>query len=177
MDPLWYSAFEIGAPELHFTITVTSGNGSVALRLGPHAPTALSPDGKVAARLVGDFATYVSDLELSGKMLLVPSVPENDPRVQAGVDAWMFVGKEDIELRGDRCNAPGVSYEAFRNQANPCGQRMGSCLGGQLDELYQDDLQRAESGEPTRYLVTGFGDFAPYAQGATQYVALSLIHI
>ena len=174
MDPLWYSAFEIGAPELHFTITVTSGNGSVALRLGPHAPTALSPDGKVAARLVGDFATYVSDLELSGKMLLVPSVPENDPRVQAGVDAWMFVGKEDIELRGDRCNAPGVSYEAFRNQANPCGQRMGSCLGGQLDELYQDDLQRAESGEPTRYLVTGFGDFAPYAQGVTQYVAYTV---
>ena len=174
MDPLWYSAFEIGAPELHFTITVTSGNGSVALRLGPHAPTALSPDGKVAARLVGDFAAYVSDLELSGKMLLVPSVPENDPRVQAGVDAWMFVGKEDIELRGDRCNAPGVSYEAFRNQANPCGQPMGSCLGGQLEELYQDDLQRAESGEPTRYLVTGFGDFAPYAQGATQYVAYTV---
>ena len=85
MDPLWYSAFEIGAPELHFTITVTSGNGSVTLQLGPHAPTALSPDGKVAARLVGDFASYVSDLELSGKMLLVPSVPQDDPRVQAGV--------------------------------------------------------------------------------------------
>ena len=174
MDPLWYSAYEIGAPELHFTITVTSGNGSVALELGPHAPTALSPDGRVAARLVGDFATYVSDLELSGKMLLVPSVPKNDPRVQAGVDAWMFVGKEEIELRGDRCNSPGVSYEAFRNQANPCEQPMGSCLGGQIDEYYQDDLQRAASGEPTRYLVTGFGDFASYAHGATQYVAYTV---
>ena len=174
MDPLWYSAYEIGAPELHFTITVTSGNGSVALELGPHAPTALSPDGRVAARLVGDFATYVSDLELSGKMLLVPSVPANDPRVQAGVDAWMFVGKEEIELRGDRCNSPGVSYEAFRNQAKPCEQPMGSCLGGQIDEYYQDDLQRAASGDPTRYLVTGFGNFESYAHGATQYVAYTV---
>lgn len=174
MDPLWYSAFEIGAAEIHFAITVTTNNGSVAMQLGPHAPTALSPDGKVAARLVGDFAAYTSELELSGKMLLVPSTPEDDPRVQAGVDAWMLLGKNELGLRGDQCNLPGVAHEAFRNQANPCKKPMGSCLSGQLEDLYQEDLSRLAQGKPARYLVTAFGDFAPYRQAGTQYVAYTV---
>jgi hypothetical protein len=61
MDDLWYAAYELGAPQLHFVVSaeVSQDNGTVAdytLELGPHAPGAASEDGRLTARLLGDLA-------------------------------------------------------------------------------------------------------------------------
>mgnify|MGYP006133543501 CR=1 FL=1 len=177
MDPLWYSAFEIGPAELHFTIDVTINGSAVSaevLRLGPHAPTARSGDGRVVAKLIGDFAAWQTELELSHKYLVAPTLPEGHARVAEGTDAWMLVDKAEVGLDGTQCNVPGVSYSAFRNQPNPCGQPAGSCLGGQLEDLRQEDDERLAEGRPSRYLVSGYGTFAPYRQGSRQYVAYTM---
>lgn len=38
---------------------------------------------------------------------------------------WMLIGKENFDFSGRHCNRIGVSYTAFRNQQDPCSNRLG----------------------------------------------------
>ena len=179
MDQLWYAAYTLGPPQLHFTITVeaTQANGTMTeytLEMGPHAPGAASPDGRVTARLLGDLAAYTGDMPPLGqtKYLMVPSQPTTHARVTAGVDSWLLVDRQAVTLDGFTCNKIGTSYAAFRHQANVCTNQAGSCLRNQLEDLQQVDDQRVQRGEPPLYRASALGAFAPYADGAgAQYVA------
>ena len=179
MDELWYAAYTLGPPQLHFTVTVsaTQANGTMAeytLELGPHAPGAASPDGRVTARLLGDLAAYTGDMPPLGQSnyLMVPSQPASHARVLAGVDAWLLVDRQAVTLDGMTCNKIGTSYAAFRHQPSVCLNQAGSCLRNQLEDLQLVDDQRIQRGEPPLYRASGLGAFAPYADAAgAQYVA------
>ena len=173
MNTLWYAAYNLGPPELHFTLTIatTHSNGTMAdytLELGPHATGAASPDGRVVARLLGDLAAYTADMRPLGatKYLMVPSQPATHARVRAGVSSWLLVDKQAVTLDGTACNKVGTSYAAFRHQSSPCSNLAGSCLGSQLEDMQQGDELRIQNGDTPIYLVTGFGAFAPYADAA-----------
>lgn len=50
----------------------------------------------------------------------------------------------------------GTSFTAFRNQPNGCSRAPGTCLGGQLADLYADDEARIASGLVPLYSVKQF---------------------
>ena len=127
MADLWYAAYTLGTPELHFAITVEARqqNGTTVdytLELSPQEPGVASPDGKVTARLLGDLASYQQDMQPLGatKYLMVPSQPAGHSRVQAGIDAWLLVDKAAVSRDGSACNKIGTSYAAFRHQTSSC---------------------------------------------------------
>jgi len=68
----------------------------------------------------------------------------------------MLVDKAKFDLSGLTCDKIGVSYSAFKWQANACYGRLGSCLGSQLDDVYQDDQERIAAGSPPTSLVSSF---------------------
>ena len=186
MDPLWYAAYQIGEPQLHFTIGIRSsrddGTGSDGateehLELGPHMPGASSQDASVVAQLLGDFASYENELQSLGmtKYLVVPSQPATHPRYAAGTSSWLLIDKSDVTLDGTVCNMVGTSYSAFRHQSSRCGREAGSCLGNQIEDMQQADDQRIQHGETPMRRVTAFEDFEPYQDSSTgaQYMAFT----
>ena len=189
MDPLWYAAFELGPPQLYFTITVkATRTGAVrdgdavrddvtdSLVLGPHSPGASTADGAVTARLLGDFASYTDEQPDLGatRYLFVPSQPTTHSRYQAGTRSWLLVDKNDVTVDGTECNKVGTSYSAFKHQSSQCDNVAGSCLGNQLEDMQLSDEQRIRNGERPQRRVSAFGDFAPYADSSgRQYVAFT----
>ena len=180
MNDLWYSTYSLGPPQLHFTIivAVTQANGTLAdytLELGPHAPGATSPDGKVTARLLGDLSAYTGDMRPLGetKYLMVPSAPATHARVLAGAGAWLLVDKTAVTLDGTVCNKIGVSYTAFRQQPSACTSLAGSCLHNQPEDMQLADEQRIARGETPLYRATAIGAWSSYAdsRSGAQYVA------
>lgn len=90
---LWYDAFEIGTAYVSYTITVAMqtfredgvGGGTYEtelVTLGPEVPIAVSSDGQLIGKLIGDFAPFQQFPVLSEKYLMVPSQPLSNPRVQ-----------------------------------------------------------------------------------------------
>ena len=180
MNDLWYATYSLGPPQLHFTIivAVTQANGTLAdytLELGPHAPGATSPDGKVTARLLGDLSAYTGDMRPLGetKYLMVPSAPATHARVLAGAGAWLLVDKTAVTLDGTVCNKIGVSYTAFRQQPSACTSLAGSCLHNQPEDMQLADEQRIARGETPLYRATAIGAWSSYAdsRSGAQYVA------
>lgn len=179
-DELWYSAYEVGAAETHFTIELgvtsyTQPDGADAdaveerqevLELGPHAPGARTADGRIIARLIGDFARPAAALGLEHKYLLIPSAPATHERVRAGSAAWMLVDRARVTLDGSECNKIGVSHAAFRHEASRCERRAGSCLGAQPSHLHAEDMAAAAEGRTGSYLVRNFGSFFHQQDGA-----------
>jgi len=176
-ENLWYAAYTIGQPQLHFTIDVTIQQDGTTrtLQLGPHAPGASTSDGRVVARLLGDFAAYTNVLVDYGatKYLMVPSSPTSHPRYVAGMSSWLLVDKTDVTLDGSVCDKVGVSYSAFRHHSNRCSRPAGSCLGNQLEDMQLADEQRLRSGQAALRRISAFRNFQTYVDQAdgTQYIA------
>jgi hypothetical protein len=178
---LWYAAYTLGPPELHFSISVEARQGSngtlplYRLDLSPQSPGVASPDGKVTARLLGDLAAYQQDMQPFGltKYLFTPSQPASHPRVRAGVQSWLLVDQTAVSRDGSKCDLVGTSYSAFRHQsAGKCHNSAGSCLQNQLEDLQAADQQRIANGQTPINHVSAFGDFAPYSTSdGKQYVA------
>jgi len=53
-------------------------------------------------------------------------------------------------------NKVGTSFSAFRNQPNGCGRAPGSCLRGQLKDLFEEDEARVAAGLVPLYSVKQF---------------------
>lgn len=164
-DPLWYHFYTIGEPESITVVRVTvarrSSSGQAVeeyLWLSTSSPIAANE--KLVARLLGGFDPARPPLTLSDRYLALPSDPPTHPRVALGAAAWMFVDKDMVTRDGSQCGKIGVSYEAFRFEQGKCGKRVGSCLGGQLEDLYQRDIARQAAGEPGRYLIHNFANFS-----------------
>jgi len=169
---LWYSAYAVGAAETFFTLElgVTSyvegaENTEVVqhqevLTLGPTSPGARSADGKIIARLLGDFARPAEAPALESKYFVVPSSPNTHERVRAGKAEWMLLDRSHFTMDGTQCNKIGVSYPAFRYESDRCGKRAGSCLGGQIDSYRAADQARITAGSKPHNMVSAYGDFS-----------------
>lgn len=182
---LWYSAYAVGPAETSFTLElgitsyVDGGNASEPVRrqevleIGPGAPGARSADGKIIARLLGDFARPAETPNLEFKYLTVPSSPANHERVLAGVAEWMLIDRSLFTTDGTECNKIGVSYSAFRHESDRCAKRAGSCLGGQLESYRAADAARAAEGRAEQHMVPSFGAFSHVyaAESANHYIA------
>jgi hypothetical protein len=51
----------------------------------------------------------------------------------------------------------GTSFAAFRNQPNGCARATGTCLTGQLKDLFDEDTARVAAGLVPLYWVKQFG--------------------
>lgn len=51
----------------------------------------------------------------------------------------------------------GTSFTAFRYQPNGCARAPGSCLRGQLKDLYEEDAARVGAGMAPLYSVRQYG--------------------
>jgi len=138
---LWYASYSLGSPETHYNINValsTDLETQEVLKISPESPGALSSDGRVAARLVGDFASWKQIPDYDDFLLLIPNQPVSHTRVSETPEkTWMLVRRDDITFDGLTCNKIGVSYEAFRHESGKCENSPGSCLRNQLEDLHK----------------------------------------
>ncbi|KAI5711755.1 hypothetical protein M8J75_002863 [Diaphorina citri] len=59
--------------------------------------------------------------------------------IQGGPKEYMLVPPDDVTLEGDTCNKIGVSYKAFATQPSRCSKLRGTCLDGQISDLWHQD--------------------------------------
>lgn len=182
---LWYSAYSVGPAETFFTLElgITSyvdnedGTETIkhdeVLEIGPTSPGARSADGKIIARLLGDFAPWAETPNLEYKYLTVPSSPANHARVLAGSAEWMLLDRSLFTTDGSECNKIGVSYSAFRHDSNACRKKAGSCLGGQLESFRAADAMRIAAGGKPQNMVSAYGNFSHVyaASSGNHYIA------
>eukprot|EP00811_Abedinium_folium_P013352 NODE_2240_length_2260_cov_6.913737.p1 GENE.NODE_2240_length_2260_cov_6.913737~~NODE_2240_length_2260_cov_6.913737.p1 ORF type:complete len:716 (+),score=196.30 NODE_2240_length_2260_cov_6.913737:235-2148(+) len=196
-DDLWYSIFEVDTAQISYEITVTLAKPvdpesawdnvtyeEQVLTLSHQVPEAASEDGAFIVNLVGDLATAVAPNSFESRYLAVPSRPADHAVVNAELplENAMLIDKSLFGLSGLDCDAIGVSYTAFRNQAERCERTPNSCLATQLEDYYLEDLERESGGTlSTLYLVRGFcegaitlGQQEADANGATRYLACPL---
>jgi len=138
---LWYASYSLGSPETHFNINVALSidlETQEVLKISPESPGALSSDGRIAARLVGDFASWKQIPDYDDFLLFVPNQPVSNPRVSEPPEqTWMLIRRDDITFDGLTCNKIGVSYEAFRHESGKCENSPGSCLRNQLEDFHK----------------------------------------
>lgn len=122
-------------------------------------PFAVSNDGTLSASIIGDLPMVVSPPNFETRYLAILSSPFTNPVFLGGSANWMVIPPGLVFLDGSKCGLIGVSYEAFYSQENRCGKLPGSCLGNQLNDLYDsDDNLRALNRTPT-YLLSRYGAF------------------
>lgn len=68
--------------------------------------------------MIGDFTPLNPPPSLESFYLMKPTSPASHARVQAGSAAYMIVSK-DLIGNGE-CNKIGVTYTAFRTEADSC---------------------------------------------------------
>jgi len=140
----WYSAYSMLEHETFFTILITvyrgSGDGMVqeTIALSPSNTQGTSEDGNLVVRLLGDLVSYTSPMSMDNEYFFIPSEPADDPRVINWVSNAMIIDKNAVTLDGRECDKIGVSYSAFRSQANECEKQQGECLNNQLEDYHQN---------------------------------------
>mmetsp|Transcript_10828 Transcript_10828/g.24780 ORF Transcript_10828/g.24780 Transcript_10828/m.24780 type:complete len:677 (-) Transcript_10828:27-2057(-) len=170
-DALWYSVFDVDRPQVFYDITVTlakpvdpeQGWDTIVyteerLQLSHQQPLAASSGGELRVELVGDLATAVAPHRFDSDYLVVPSRPSDHPRINLlrPLEHAMLIDKSMFDLSGRTCDKIGVSYTAFKHQANGCDRPPNSCLANQLEDLNEEDVERLAAGGASRYLVSGF---------------------
>lgn len=173
---LWYNGYSIGSGSAWYRVRVAlvvdGANGTASARqsafeLGPDVTMGFSAEFGAWARLVGDFVPPETPLDLTGKMLFVPTTPVEHERVAAGPKEWLLLDKHHVSVNGRECNKVGVSYEAFATQGSRCQLQRGSCLADQLEDYRTKDLEAEASGRRGAYMARFFGDFCFDAWNAT----------
>lgn len=138
---LWYVSYSLGSPETYFNINVALSvdlETQEIMKISPETPGALSSDGRVAARLIGDFASWKQIPDYDDFLLFVPSHPVTNSRVTDPPEkTWMLIRRNDITFDGLACNKIGVSYESFRHESGKCQNNPGSCLRNQLEDFHE----------------------------------------
>ncbi|CBH16208.1 hypothetical protein, conserved [Trypanosoma brucei gambiense DAL972] len=182
---LWYGGYTIGRGVVWYELQVklSSGNNSTGggstgskeftMSLGPDKLTATSTEFGASARLIGDFAPPEMPLDLSGKMLFIPSEPRGHERVGAGYNEWIIVDTHLVSIRGTECNKVGVSYEGFATQGSRCDAYPGACLANQLEDYRDRDLEAETKGERGKYMARFFAPlgFDPLANASAPAVS------
>lgn len=96
----------------------------------------------------------ISIRDFSNYFLLIPSYPSDHPMVLQNPLNWLIIPREYFTIDGRECNKIGVSYSAFRSQANQCLARIGECLNNQIYDLMQNDFNRISNGNPANFIIS-----------------------
>ncbi|CAK63826.1 unnamed protein product (macronuclear) [Paramecium tetraurelia] len=155
---LWYSAYEISTYSIYYNITISitySNQEQEELQLGSEVKVV---QGKtLIGRIIGDFTPLNPPPSLESFYFMRPSSPNSHARVQAGSAAFMIVSKDQVG-RGE-CNKIGVSYSAFRTEAERCKKQVKSCLKNQLEDFYIEDQALIANNSQPKYLLSRYGKF------------------
>ncbi|KAA8494887.1 Protein HAPLESS 2-A [Porphyridium purpureum] len=135
--------------------------------VSPEQPILLASNGTLQVRLLGDYAAWQGTLDLSSKYFMWPVTCDQFTeeciarisRDPTGPEhqRWMLVDRHLVTLDGSECDKIGVAHSAYRNQANACEQPQGGCLRNQLEDYYQEDLEREAKGLKGSYFLSNFG--------------------
>ena len=75
-----------------------------------------------------------------------------------------------ISRSGSDCDKIGTSFAAFRSQGNACERPLGSCLSGQIEDVWEADQTRiAEGTVPVHRLHKFYGTVDPQAWYSNAY--------
>ncbi|GAM26433.1 hypothetical protein SAMD00019534_096080 [Acytostelium subglobosum LB1] len=153
-----YNAFSIQDPFYHLDITTsltyTYDNGikvSKEFVVSPNDPT-ISTDGLII-KLVGNFVPPYS-FENRKFVMPDPSTDTNNHRHTLPLtDKSMLL---PADYFGTLCNQIGIDYKTFSLQPDFCQARQGSCLDGQINDYWMDDMAKLNSSEPAEYLLSSY---------------------
>ena len=123
--------------------------------------------------LEGDFAAWEGTPDLSSKLLVRPATctPASSPgcieRVHGPAARWMLL---PMTAFGSECNKIGVGWSSFRTQGDRCGMPAQSCLGQQIEDFYNADMEKIAAGVPPDYMLTDlpFGKLLVGSEWRTQ---------
>eukprot|EP01080_Neovahlkampfia_damariscottae_P003731 gene3731-6619_t len=147
---LKYHSFRLGLPEKKFEISIQIESNDTQKETLTLSPEVLNfKSSQVIGSLSGDFSGYKSIPDFQDKFLFVPLFPLSNERVKGGMKNWMLIDKLHVDKTGFTCNKIGVSYSAFRNQANQCGASPNDCLHNQVEDFHQGGSS----------FISKFGDF------------------
>eukprot|EP00210_Caulerpa_lentillifera_P005322 g5085.t1 len=137
------------------------------LTLSPSEPIKINANKTMEVELLGDFAGYSELPDLGAKMLMIPYPPGSDPAsaLTASQEQWMLIDKTQISLDGSECNKVGTSFTAFRFQTDGCSRPVGTCLANQLQDKYDEDLDRASTGQTPVYLISRYSKSSTISTG------------
>lgn len=164
---LWYQGYQVEAPFVRFTVDVDvtmPDLRNATLVLAPSDPVQRLQDGTVEARLKGDLAGYRSLPNLQGRFAMVPFPKGQAPSavLGAGTANWMILEAYQVSLDGTACDRVGTSFTAFRYHPGACDRPVGACLGNQLKDLREQDVERVRNGLAPTHSLARYG-----ASGAT----------
>jgi hypothetical protein len=134
----------------------------VDLTVNPHDPITRSPTGEVVVKLLGDLVGYTEFPVLSEKFLFLPAskdVQDPDPLAWAHQSEpwnWLLVDQNLVSQSGTDCDRIGTGFSAFRNQGSPCQRELGTCLRGQILDLWKEDEERIRQGTVPRHRLHGY---------------------
>ena len=93
---------------------------------------------------------------LANEIFLVPKAGGDFTEDQAtDLAQTLIVERERFGFSGSECNKIGVGYTAFSSQGSRCSQPLGSCLGNQVSDLYNEDQDRFYQGLTPKYHYAG----------------------
>lgn len=158
----FFASFEIELYDYEYDIDMYL-NGNKRITISSTSRVSNIENGKIIAKLIGDFLPEKSPPQLIGKILLLPdkdSFYNQSNLYELGVgNAWMVVPRDMFSLDGSACNKIGTSYKAFQYQSNKCSVIKGSCLNNQIEDLLKEDEINLKSNKTAKYLLKSFGDF------------------
>ncbi|MCQ2815805.1 MAG: hypothetical protein MJ252_00920 [archaeon] len=155
---LWCSVYEIHQYRYDYTIKITIQNENnstdkYTITLTPSDTIGKTKDGRIMAKIVGDFLPLNPPETFSQYYLVVPSQPKNNAMVIKGTSSWMLIRSDQFTLDGSGCNKIGIGYNGFRRQNEKCDVGVGTCLFNQLYEYYDSDMERIKKDLNPEHLV------------------------
>lgn len=175
--PLWYRAFSLGPPVVHFVIeaqvTYCPGGTSCSSRTHYLSPSStglcvvlpgLASDKDhpcdIQLSLEGDLAAYEGAKSFASSLLMRPHSCDDfaacGTQVTEAPGRWLIV-PQSFTTQGSGCDKIGVSHEAFAGQPQRCGMNINACLNQQLSDLYAADVEAEASGRQPSYFVSAHG--------------------
>lgn len=175
--PLWYRAFSLGPPVVHFVIEAEikfcpgrsecrtrtyylspSSNGLCVVLPGLASDEDHPCD--IQLSLEGDLASYEGAKSFASSLLMRPHSCDDfaacGAQVTESPSRWLMVPRS-YTTQGSHCDRIGVSHEAFAGQPQRCGMDINSCLKQQLSDLYAADVEAEAAGRKPSYFVSSHG--------------------
>lgn len=146
------------APGASNATTNPQGSTMEVLSVNPSSTFILNSNRTVSVQLLGDLDSYQQIQVLDGYWMMLPVQPGLDPNqiFTSNLDMWVILPPTMVTTTGE-CDRVGVSYAAFRNQADGCGQPIGSCLNNQIYDLGEADNARIAAHLEPLYNITRYG--------------------
>ncbi|XP_077868997.1 uncharacterized protein LOC102804021 [Saccoglossus kowalevskii] len=171
-DNLWYQVYSIDLPvvEHKALVTIDTMNANIDLNGVVDVKDVLTTiligtaskmhNNEVVISYSSNF-DHVLDNPFADKYILAADphypVENGDPQTKLGAYEYLVVDKSHITFNGSECNKVGVSYPAFMNKDNACGERLMSCLDNQPYHLWFYDTNKVVQNKKGKYFAGFYG--------------------